>query len=137
MKLGSDEIFYINELHRISGATARDCLISEKAITFLVKKKDFGKAIGKNAVNIKDLAKKTKKHIEILEYGESIVQFVKKSFYNVKTTGIAEAEKNGGKIVVVSLDAENRKKLAGNMGRLKRIKELAKRHYKVDDIIIR
>jgi len=137
MKLNSDEIFYINALHRISGAHAKDCLIKNGVISFLVKKKDVGKAIGKNAVNIKNLSKKTKKHIEILEYFDDVVPFIKKSFYKIKTQGIAKAEDNGKKTVVVSLDSENRKKLLGNIGRLKRIKELAKRHYKVDDIKIR
>lgn len=137
MKLTSDEIFFINELYRISGAHAKDCLIKESVVSFLVKKKDVGKAIGKNASNIKSLAFKTKKRIEIMEYANDVIPFLKKSFYKIKTKDISKAESNGKTTVLVSLDSENKRKLLSNTGRLKRIKEFAERNYKVDDIKIR
>ena len=137
MKLTSDEIFFISTLHKISSVHAKDCLITEEVVSFLVKKEDVGKAIGKNASNIKELSQKTKKRIEILEYNSSPVSFLKKSLYKIKPKEISEEEEEGKKKIFVSLDSENKKKMLSNLGRLRRIKELAKRNYKVDDIKIR
>lgn len=137
MKLTSDEIFFINTLYKIAAVHAKDCLITDDVISFLVKKEDVGKAIGKNASNIKELCKKTKKRIEILEYSTSPVNFLKKALYKIKPKDISEAVEDGRKKIFVSLDSENRKKMLGSLGRLKRIKEIAKRNYKVDDIRIR
>ncbi len=137
MKLARDEIFYINELYSVSGAHAKDCLIGNDVISFLVGKKDVGKAIGKNAVNIKKLSNRTKKHIEILEHSNDVAAFLKKALYKVKAESISKILENGKTTFVVSLDSENRRKLMGSAGRLKRLKEIAKRNYKVDDIKIR
>jgi len=137
MKLTSDEIFFINMLYSISGAQARDCLIGDNVVSFLVRKKDVGKAIGKKAENIKKLSKKTKKHIEIMEHCSDVIPFLRKAFYKIKTQRISKTENDGKTIVTVSLDSENRKKMLNNIGRIKRIKEFAKRNYKVDDIKIK
>jgi N utilization substance protein A len=137
MKLTSDEIFFLNELHNISSVHAKDCLISNDVVSFIVKRDDLGKAIGKNAQNIKTMTQKTKKRIEILEYCDKVSPFVEKSLYKVKPDTITEIEEEGKRKVLIHLNSENRKKMMNNLGRLKRIKELAKRNYKVDDIKIK
>ena len=137
MKLTSDEIFFINTLESVSSVQALDCLITKNVISFLVRKKDVGTAIGKNAANIKALGKKTRKYIEILEQCKEPESFVRKALYKIRAKSVNGAEENGKKIIVVTLDSENKKKLLNNVGRLKRVRALAERNYKVDDIKIR
>ena len=45
-------------------------------------------------------------------------------------------ERNGKKIAKVSLESGERRKILGQTGRLKRIKALARRNYKIEDIKI-
>ena len=136
MRLTSDEIFYLNELNNASGANARDCVIEGNVITFLVRKKELGKAIGKDAEAVKKLRLKLKLNVELLEYVGEGKEFIKKALYDVKIKEIKFVERNGKKIANVSLESGERRKILGQTGRLKRIKALARRNYKVEDIKI-
>lgn len=136
MRLTSDEIFYLNELNSASGANARDCVIEGNVITFLVRKRELGKAIGKDAEAVKKLRLKLKLNVELLEYAEEGKEFIKKALYDVKIKEIKFVERNGKKIANVSLESGERRKILGQTGRLKRIKALARRNYKVEDIKI-
>ena len=136
MRLTSDEIFYLNELNSASGANARDCVIEGNVITFLVRKRELGKAIGKDAEAVKKLRLKLKLNVELLEYAEDKKEFIKKALYDVKIKEIKFVERNGKKIANVSLESGERRKILGQTGRLKRIKALARRNYKVEDIKI-
>ena len=136
MRLTSDEIFYLNELNSASGANARDCVIEGNVITFLVRKKELGKAIGKDAEAVKKLRLKLKLNVELLEYAEEGKEIIKKALYDVKIKEIKFVERNDKKIANVSLESGERRKILGQTGRLKRIKALARRNYKVEDIKI-
>jgi len=134
MRLTSDEIFYLNELNSASGANARDCVIEGNVITF--RKRELGKAIGKDAEAVKKLRLKLKLNVELLEYADDEKEFIKKALYDVKIKEIKFVERNGKKIANVSLESGERRKILGQTGRLKRIKALAQRNYKVEDIKI-
>ncbi len=136
MRLTSDEIFYLNELNSASGANARDCVIEGNVITFLIRKRELGKAIGKDAEAVKKLRLKLKLNVELLEYADDEKEFIKKALYDVKIKEIKFVERNGKKIANVSLESGERRKILGQTGRLKRIKALAQRNYKVEDIKI-
>ena len=132
----SDEIFYLNALNSASGANARDCVVQGKVIAFLLKKKELGKAIGKDASAVKKLRQKLKLNVELLEYADGPEEFIKKALYNVKVKGVQVSEKNGKKLVSVSLEPGEKRALLNGMPRLKRIKALAQRNYSIDDIKI-
>ena len=136
MRLTSDEIFYLNELNSASGANARDCVIEGNVITFLIRKRELGKAIGKDAEAVKKLRLKLKLNVELLEYAEEEKEFIKKALYDVKIKEIKFIERNGKKIANISLESGERRKILGQTGRLKRIKALVRRNYKVEDIKI-
>ena len=134
MKLTSDEIFYLNALDSVSGVNARDCVVEENVVAFLVKKAELGKAIGRNASTVKKLGKKLRKNVEIFEYCDTVEQFIKKALYNIKIEEIRLLERNGKKYAVLSLDPENKRKLLNSLPRIKRIKAFSKRDYKVEDV---
>ena len=134
MRLGSEEIFYLNALNSASGANARDCVVQGNVITFLIKKEELGKAIGKDAVSVKKLRQKLKLNVELLEYGKDVEEFIKKALYTVKIKGVKVSEKNSKKIATVELEPGEKRKLLGNTSRLKRIKALAQRNYNIEDI---
>lgn len=137
MRLGTEEIFYLNALNTVSGANARDCIIQGNTISFLVRTEEIGKAIGKNASNLEKLQKKLRKKIEIFEYSANPEEFVKKAFFNIRFNAIETKEEEGKKTVFVSVDAENKSKILNNSSKIKRIKEIAKRNYNIEEIRIK
>jgi len=137
LKISHEEILCRNALAQVSGVSAKDCLIGEKVISFLVQDKDVGKAIGKNASNLKKLRQNIKKQIEVYEYCKSFEKFIKKALYNIKFEEINVKETNGKKEVLISLDSENRRKFLNSSARFRRVKEFAKRDYGVENLKIR
>lgn len=136
MKLGNDELRYLRALETIAGVNARDCIISKNKLVFLIQGKDLGKAIGKNGSTVKTLAEKMGKSVELMEYDPDVKVFMQKALGGIKTQNIElfNGEKN---LMQLSFDSENRKKLLNNIGRLKRLKEIVKREYDIDDIRIK
>lgn len=136
MRLTSNEIFYLNALNSASGANARDCVVQGKVITFLIKKEEIGKAIGKNASSVKKLRETLKLNVELLEYATSAEQFIKKALYNIKVKEVKISQKESKKVASVVLQPGEKRKLLTNMSRVKRIKALALRNYNIGDIKI-
>ena len=100
MKISNEEILLINALQDFSGVTARDCIINEKNILFVVNEKDVGNAIGKKGEKIKKLMNKLRKNIEIYGFTEKPENFIKNSLKEIKIDEITENKE--GKQVRVS-----------------------------------
>jgi NusA-like KH domain protein len=137
MKLGSEEIFYINLLNSVSGVVARDVISQGNSVAFLVKQEDVGRAIGKNACNIKALGKKLRKNVEIIEQQGTIGEFVKKALYNLRVREVIVLESNGKRNAFVLLESGEKRKLWSSIGRFKRIKEIAKRNYDLNELRVK
>lgn len=137
MKISMDDIHYLNALANISGVNAKDCIVSDNVVSYLVKGSEIGKAIGKDALNVKTLSGRMKKKIEILEYSNDVNLFLAKALYNVELKKTETIDFDGKKILNATVDAEAKSKILSNTSRLRRVKELAKRNYGIDDIRIR
>lgn len=130
MKLDMDEILLINALENLTNVSAKDCIKQNEIISFLVDEKQVGKAIGKKAINIKNLEKKTKKKIEIIGFYKKPEEIIKNSFkVEIKET------KTKGKNLIISVAPENKRKIMSNIGRLKRIQELINRNYSLNLVL--
>jgi NusA-like KH domain protein len=127
MKLSMDEIRLMNALEKISGANAKDCLISDGMVSFLVNEMDVGRAIGKKASNVRALEESVKRRIEIIGFQENPEEMVKKAL-EIETTG---ARKDSEKIVI-RLDSMNKKKLLKKSAKLKRVREFIKRNFNLN-----
>ena len=125
-----DDILLINAMSKVSGVDAKDCIEQNGMVSYLVKEKEVGKAIGKKAVNVKKLENSLKKKIEIIGYYEKPEEMVTKTF----DVQAEEVNKKKGKIII-RMDSLNKKKLFSNSGRLRRVKEMIKRNHGLDLII--
>ncbi len=137
MKISNEEILLINALQDFSGVTARDCIIQEKNIIFLVNEKDVGNAIGKKGEKINKLRQKLNKNIEIYGFSEKPENFIKNSLKDIKIEEINQKNEGEKKVFVLKLDSENKRKILGKTNKLKKIKEILKRNYKIDEVKIR
>lgn len=137
LKLGTEQIQLMNTLDFVARVCARDCLVNADSVAFMVPEQQMSQAIGKNGSNVKAMTTKIRKRIELFEYTEKPEKFIEKAFHNAKLEGIEVKQVGESRIAFVKADAVNKKIMLGNMGRLRKIKELAKRNYSVDEIRIR
>jgi len=140
IKLTAEEMRYIALFESVTGATAKDCIIDDKQnkLIFITKEKEGGLAVGKSGGKVKVLKRMTGKDIDIIEYSDDPVEFVKNAFMPVKVQEIRLTEKlDGRKIVVVKIDEREKGLAIGRKGeRANRIRQLARKYFNIDNVII-
>lgn len=132
MKLSAEEIGYIALFEKITGATAKDCITDEEEnkILFVVKKGDMGLAIGKKGANIQRVRQAIVKKIEVIEYSEDPVEFVKNIFHPLRVNNVSISNN------VARVDLDDRDKVAIGRRNIQKAKMLAERHHNISSIII-
>jgi N utilization substance protein A len=135
MRLGTNEILYINALESITGAKARGCIVEGNNVSYLVDSANIGKAIGKKGANIQAVKTKTGKNISVFEYAENAEDFVKKALGSVRIESIKHD--NASNALFVNLAHGSRNALSNDFGKIKRIKEVLKKGYNIEDLKIR
>ena len=140
IRLTSDEMRYIALFENITGAVANDCIIDSRRdrIIIVVKPGDAGLAIGKHGSRIKLLKRMTKKEIELVEYADNPVDFIKNSFTPARIKEIRITERlDNKKVAVVNVEDQDRGIAIGKDGRTaERTRYLAKRYFQIDNVII-
>lgn len=139
IKLTSDEMKCIALFESITGATAKDCLIDEKAerIIFLAKQGDMGLAIGRAGKNIQTLRKMTGRQVEIVEQADTPEQLIKNALAPAQVKEIRITEKPERKIVVVEVEPKDKALAIGKNGRtIDKTRILAKRYFQIDHVVV-
>ena len=136
IKLSIEDIGLITSFENLTGASVKDCIVDKdkNKITFIVAEGQAGIAIGKGGMNIKRFENKLKKKIEVLEFSQDPIKFVTNIFRPIKLRNAYVAEKSDGtKVMYVSPSKEN----VGMMrAKAKSAKELVKRYFDIDEIVI-
>ncbi|MDD3159671.1 MAG: hypothetical protein PHQ98_01755 [Candidatus ainarchaeum sp.] len=130
MKLTMDDILLMNAFETISKVSSKDCIVKDNIVTFMVDGKLLGKAIGSNAINVKNLENKLKKKIELIGFYENPEKIIEQTF-NVTL----ESKKNVKNNLILKLSNQDKKKIFNNFSRLKRIQELISRNYNMNLMI--
>ena len=137
MKLSLQQIQLINALDSIARVGAKDCFIDGESIVYLVPESQMRQAIGKSGSTVELIKKKLGKRVELFEFTESAEKFFEKAFFKAKIDQVEIKDMKERKVAIVQVDNTNKKIILQNMRRLKRIKELAKRNYSIDEVRIR
>jgi len=90
IKISTDEIKYIGLFESMTGATVKDCIFEDNKnkIVYVVKEGDMGLAIGKNGANAQRVKETLNKPIDIIEYSDDPVKFIKNIIWPVKVKSI-------------------------------------------------
>jgi N utilization substance protein A len=125
-----DDILLRAAMEKITGVSPKDCIVEGDLVSFLVPEQLMGKAIGKQAVNVKKLQETLKKRIELVPLyskpEDVFSQSLEINYTAVKT--------NGNKLVI-TLDSANKSKAFKNNSRIRRVKELIERNFGLDLVI--
>ena len=125
-----EEIRMMNAVQQLTRVMPKDCIIEENLASFLIPSKLMGKAIGKKAVNIKELENSLKKRVEfVAEYEKA-----EDVFANALEVNYLSSKKTDSKIVL-NLNSISKAKVMKNNSRMKRVKELIKRNYGAELVI--
>ncbi len=133
IKISQQEMHYMAIAEGLTRAPIIDCIERDNRITFIVAKGKLGKAVGKEANNIKKLEKFFKKEVRFVEYDDDKKQFVINLFKPFKVDRVViDEEKNKVSVVVNERD---KGKAIGKEGRnIKILREIAKRQHGIDEL---
>lgn len=139
VKLSTDGIRYIALFESLTGASAKDCFedSDNNRLIFVVKSGDMGLAIGKGGDHINRVKKTIGKHVEIIEYSDDPVEFVKNAFHPVSLKNASLVIKDDKRIAYVEVHSREKGLAIGRDGKnIEKVKKLSARHHNIDDVII-
>ncbi|MEA1993585.1 MAG: NusA-like transcription termination signal-binding factor [Euryarchaeota archaeon] len=138
IKLGTEEIKCIGIFEGVTGAKVMDCRMKDDKLTFVVKEKDVGLAIGRKGTNIKKMSKMSGKKIEVIGYSDVPEEFIKNILRPIKVRSVSISEKNNKKVAIIEVPREKKGLAIGRSGKnIKRMKSLLNRHYDITDVKIK
>jgi N utilization substance protein A len=130
---------FIAFFEQTTGAHAKDCLVldDDEKIVFVVKSGDMGLAIGKNGNNINRVKKQIGRHVEVIEYSEDPKEFIRNLFQPAAIRNISVSTRGDRQIAIVDVATKDKGLAIGKNGRnINKVKLLAQRHHKFDDVVI-
>ncbi len=126
--LTTEDLAVLSLFGDITKVTPIDYVDKDIVITFLVDKRDLGRAIGKKAVNLKKLKKKFNKIVVIIPKYNDPEHFTRNFFKNIRIIDTEVREAMGEKTLFLSIDERDRGIAIGKEGsRIKTFKEFLKR----------
>ena len=138
--LTGDEMRYIALFESVTRAVVNDCIIDKKKdrVIMIVKPGNAGLAIGKHGARVKMLKNLIKKDIEIVEYADNPVDFIKNSFTPARVKEVRITERlDNKKVAVVTVEDSDKGVAIGKDGRtIERTRFFAKRYFQIDNVII-
>ncbi|MBI5145658.1 MAG: NusA-like transcription termination signal-binding factor [Thaumarchaeota archaeon] len=140
IKLTTDQMRLISLFQNVTGASARDCVEDEKQnrVIFVVSEGKMGLAIGKGGSHIRNLQNIVKKSVELVEYSDDPVEFLK-NMLNPKLVTEVKLNKrlDGTTQAVVLVDPKKKGIVVGREGRnAEKARLLAKRYFEITSVLI-
>ncbi len=140
IKLTMDQLRKISLFQKITKVTPRDCIDDEKQdrLIFVVNEGKMGLAIGKNGSNIKSLQNLLKRNIELVEYYNDPIKFLK-NLLNAKLINEVKISKraDGSPQAIVLVNPNNKGLVVGRAGRnAEKARLLAKRYFDIPSVVI-
>ena len=140
IKLTPEEFSYLSLFQTITTAVSRDCIIDDKMerVIFVVHKGQMGMAIGKGGTNIKQLQNAITKKIELVEYADNPINFIKNIFNSNMVQDVRISERESGiKNAIVVVDMKKKGLVVGKDGRnVDKARMLAKRYFNINNVLI-
>jgi N utilization substance protein A len=124
----------------MTGATARDCVVDEKAnrVIFVVAKGQMGLAIGKEGAAVKKIERAVRRPVEVVEWADEIDGLVRNVLGAKYVREVRVGERlDGTKSVVVVVDHRKKGAVLGMGGRnAEKVRLLARRYFEISNVQI-
>jgi len=140
IKLTTDQMKLMSLFQNVTKATARDCIEDEKRdrIIFVVNEGKMGLAIGKGGTHIKSLQNKISRNVELVEYNDDPVKFLKNILNEKYISDIQISERADGSFqATVLVDSAKKGVVVGREGRnAEKARLLARRYFNITYVMI-
>ena len=138
--LTTDQMRLISLFQNVTKTTARDCLDDEKQdkIIFVVNEGKMGLAIGRGGSNIKSLQNILKRNVELVEYFDDPIKFLKNVLNPKYVNEVKLDTKQDGSLHAIVIVDHNKKGLVvGREGRnAEKARLFAKRYFDISNVQI-
>ena len=137
VRLDNQTLLHIGLFERITRTRVRDCVDADERIIFMVDNGFITKAVGKNGENVSKLRKSLNKTIQIIEYSDDPIQFVRSVFHPYGVENV-ELETRGNQIhATVKVNPTLKAKAIGRQGRnLKLFRDIICRHHEIQSVSV-
>ncbi|UCC91766.1 MAG: NusA-like transcription termination signal-binding factor [Candidatus Aenigmatarchaeota archaeon] len=129
IKLTTEHVRVVGVFERLTRVHARDCLINEDTVYFLIEPGKTGMVIGKNGSKIKNVCKAFGKRVKIFEYADTPEKLTRNLIQNINSIEIHDG------VVTVYIPASDKSTVIGKNGRnIKMIREFLNRHFNIKNL---
>jgi N utilization substance protein A len=140
IKLTSNQMSMLSMFQGMTGATARDCVIDEKAnrVIFVVAKGQMGLAIGKDGAAVKKIERAVRRPVELVEWADDVEGLMRNALGAKYVREVRLSERlDGTKSVVVVVDHRKKGAVLGMGGRnAEKVRLLARRYFEIGSVQI-
>ena len=120
---------FISFFENLTRSKVKDCIDSGSSLIFVVQKGEIGKAIGKNASNIKKIENLLKRKVRVIEFDEDVAKFVRNVLAPIK---VDEVELVDSKVVIRDPNMKTKGMIIGrDASNLKKHKEIVSRYFPI------
>jgi len=144
--LSDRERRYLALFEDVTGATGRDCVVSDDdgdgdggdddgRVLLVVKPGEMGQAIGPGGQNVRQLEEKLGADVKLVEDADTAADFVANALAPAAVYNVTISETDDGVVAYAEVDDADRGVAIGADGRnIDEARRLARRHFDVDDI---
>ncbi len=126
---------FITLFENITKVSAKDCIIQDKQIIFIVNMSDIGAAVGPKGANVRKLEQTIKKKIKIAGYSQELTEFIKSLVAPLQLEDITEED---GIVVMTAKDLKTRGLLIGRTASILRAYEaVIKRFFPIKELKVK
>ena len=140
IRLTSDQLSMISMFQGMTGATARDCVIDEKAnrVIFIVAKGQMGLAIGKEGAAVKKIERAFRRPVELVEWADDVEGLIRNALGTKYVQEVRVGDRlDGTKSLVVVVDQRKKGAVLGIGGRnAEKVRLLVRRYFGIGSIQI-
>ena len=131
MKLGMEELEYMNVIEKMTKARVKDCVVNDGELIVVIREGDMGLAIGRNGENAEKVRQAIGRKISFIEFSEDKEKFIRKLF----APAVLETVEMEGETATIK--AKESQRLIGKGGkRKKRAEVLLERHFGIKNVIV-
>lgn len=131
IKLETETIRTIAAFEKVTRVHAKDCLIAENSVYFLVNKDKIGMAVGKGGIVIKEMRRILGKPVRVFGYSENPEDMI-------NSVAPAISIKIEDDCMTVTIQPKDRVMVIGKNGEtIRAVRELLKRHYNINNLKLR
>ena len=135
--LDNQTLLNIGLFERLTRTMVKDCVETDDKMIFVVRNGEISKAVGPKGENVSKLRKAISKTIQIVEYSDDPIEFVKSVFHPYEPSGVNIEQRGNLLHATVTVNPLLKAKAIGKAGRnLKVARDMINRHHNIQSVSV-